>query len=367
MRSFILTVSICFACMHTSIAQQCCPYLDYVYVLPTNPDDNDTISIYFGATTPNMGANLGYSYNIVNNTITILACYYSGSLTALQSYHDTLHLDPVLEGTYSVHYIAQQSSDPDNCVASSSQDSIISFTVSAGCNPPTLSYEVEGPSCYGGYASITLITSGGTPPYTFLWNDGTTSEDVEVFAGTYSVTVTDALGCTDEQEVVITDPPITVFVTLTSTPDYNGSPNCNGTITATVSGGTPPYDILWSNGMTETDSLCEGWYIVTVTDSEGCKYTDSVFVDFFVGIDNILENDLVKIFPNPCHDECMIESRSNITSIHVIDLVGRTLVSNYFQSEHKVALNVSGLGSGVYFLRTRNSQGNSHLSRLIKY
>lgn len=130
--------------------------------------------------------------------------------------------------------------------------------------------------CFGGLTgSIDLSPTGGTPPYSFQWNNGALSEDLNNLpAGNYSVLVTDANGCTNNSyNVSLTEPASAISVTGTSTniPCYGLN---NGTINVTISGGTPGYTYAWSNGsMTEDQvNLPPGSYFLTVTDNNGCTY-----------------------------------------------------------------------------------------------
>ena len=103
---------------------------------------------------------------------------------------------------------------------------------------------------------------------------------------TYTVTVTDANGCTTSDDVTITvaDPIVITHTALT----YNGGWNvscmgeADGEIDLSVTGGEAPYDYSWtgSGGFTSTDEditgLIAGTYMVTVTDANGCMSTHNV-------------------------------------------------------------------------------------------
>jgi exopolysaccharide biosynthesis protein len=123
--------------------------------------------------------------------------------------------------------------------------------------------------------SIDLTVTGGTAPFTYVWSNGATTQDLtNIPAGTYNVTVTDADGCTQTLNgIVITEP---AAIVLTET---HVNANCNGTSTGsidlTVTGGTAPFTYVWSNGATTQDltNIPAGTYNVTVTDAGGCTQT----------------------------------------------------------------------------------------------
>ncbi|MES2592745.1 MAG: PKD domain-containing protein [Bacteroidota bacterium] len=129
-------------------------------------------------------------------------------------------------------------------------------------------------SCFAGSnGAVTASPSGGTAGYTYLWTPGatTTATKTNLSAGTYSVTVTDAQGCTETNWVVITQP--TVAAVSTTKTDETCNYLNNGTATATASGGTPGYTYAWQPGALTTtaiSNLSAGTYTVTATDSKGC-------------------------------------------------------------------------------------------------
>lgn len=129
----------------------------------------------------------------------------------------------------------------------------------------------NNPSCYGSSdGSITLSVSGGTAPYYYNWGYGITTQNrTGLTASTYVVTVTDTKTCTTTATVSLTQPNILV-VSLNYTPAGTGQ--SNGLASVLASGGTVPYQYLWSNGATSAtiNNLPAGDYIVTVTDNNGC-------------------------------------------------------------------------------------------------
>lgn len=127
-------------------------------------------------------------------------------------------------------------------------------------------------TCSNGGGSIDANVTGGTMPYTFSWNSGQTTEDISgLSAGTYTLTVTDAGGCSDQLTVTITNDPGTLAISNIVVTDETCG-NGSGAIDITVSGGTPTYTYAWSNTATTEDisGLTSGTYDVTVTDGAGC-------------------------------------------------------------------------------------------------
>ena len=133
--------------------------------------------------------------------------------------------------------------------------------------------------------AINLVVSGGTPPFTYNWSNGATTEDLSAITnGTYSVIVTDSRGCIKTASYVVSRPlPLTLVL------DQEQQVNCTTrTITnlfeAHVTGGVPPFTINWSSGtvsgannqfMTTTSN---GLITVTITDAIGCTTSQSVTI-----------------------------------------------------------------------------------------
>lgn len=112
--------------------------------------------------------------------------------------------------------------------------------------------------------TLTANVNGGTPPYTYSWNNGSTQQITTATATmNYCVTISDAMGCT-----AVACYNYTNCMMLTSIVEDSTS----NTLSAVVTMGTPPYTYLWNTGSTQTviNVSTAGNYCVTVTDAQGC-------------------------------------------------------------------------------------------------
>jgi len=117
-----------------------------------------------------------------------------------------------------------------------------------------------------------LTVTGGTAPYTYLWSNGAITEDLTgIEAGSYTVTVKDANGCTATATALVSEPD--ALAGSVETEDVLCYGELTGTVSVTVTGGTEPYTYLWNTGATTPDleDLAAGSYILTVTDASLCE------------------------------------------------------------------------------------------------
>lgn len=180
---------------------------------------------------------------------------------------DTLY--NLYAGTYHITVV-----DNNGC------DAIGSVTLTVP--PPLLinNIAVRDVSCFNGNnGSVLAAGSGGTPPYAYLWSSGNTGAlATQLPAGTHSVTLTDASGCTATGTAVLTaPPPLVSSVTSTNATCYKYS---DGSATAAASGGTPPYQYRWSDSQTgaSVTGLPAGTYMVSITDDSFCTHTDTAII-----------------------------------------------------------------------------------------
>ncbi|MCC7246067.1 MAG: gliding motility-associated C-terminal domain-containing protein, partial [Saprospiraceae bacterium] len=138
-------------------------------------------------------------------------------------------------------------------------------------------YQVSGDGVCDGRAQVVYAGQAGIA--SILWSNGATGIETNTLCGgAYSVTVTDAAGCTDVWTDALTAPPsISVESQVVTQVKCHGE--CNGVARVEVNGGVEPYTIKWSTGQqdqgvfegefSEETGLCGGSYSVTVTDDNG--------------------------------------------------------------------------------------------------
>ncbi len=135
--------------------------------------------------------------------------------------------------------------------------------------------------------AINLIVAGGSVPFTYSWSNGATTEDLaNIPAGNYLVTVTDVNGCSKQVQYSINRPPPIITGVVTKTDFDCDTKSVKQTFVAQVSGGVPPYQLVWSNGTVSgtnnemMNTTQNGTVILYVTDAIGCKsnYTFNVNV-----------------------------------------------------------------------------------------
>ncbi len=152
----------------------------------------------------------------------------------------------------------------------------------AGSPTATISASINI-SCFGGNnGSITVTGSGGTLPYTYSWNSApvqTTASASALTAGSYTVTLTDANGCSTTASATITEPPaLSISGTSTNVDCFS---NATGTASVIVTGGSPNYSYAWTpfgGSASGASALTAGSYTCTVTDLNGCVITQSLTV-----------------------------------------------------------------------------------------
>jgi gliding motility-associated-like protein len=147
-----------------------------------------------------------------------------------------------------------------------------SVTVTAFSLPVLSAPIISNVDCHGSSTGSVLISAaGGLAPYQYLWSDGqTVSEATGLKKGNYSLTVKDANLCSVTKSVNIAEPDSLAVVANSIGPRCSDAGD--GSISLTITGGTSPYSVSWSGGLTGTtiSNLQASVYNATVTDANNC-------------------------------------------------------------------------------------------------
>lgn len=225
----------------------------------------------------------------VSATVTQPSCSYNTGSVSLSSTGGTGAItysgsatSSLTTGTYSYTV-----TDANGCTASTtatiSAPSAISYTsttaTNISCNNSNGGAHADGTATVNG-------ASGGTGSLSYSWSNGATSNPATGLSApaTYSVTITDANGCSTTGSVTVGQPTLLTIgktVTNVSCNSSNGGSSNNGSIVTTVSGGTSGYTYSWSGGATTANrtGLSAGTYSLTVTDAKGCTATTTATVN----------------------------------------------------------------------------------------
>ncbi len=174
------------------------------------------------------------------------------------------------QGTYQVEV-----TDNNGDVVTKSIDVNNHFTV------PIVSVLPTNSTCNGSNeGSLLVSTSSGTAPYTYTFSGSTFISNVtaaspitvsNLSVGTYTVTTTDANGCSTSTSVTLSEPDIIQVTNLVAT-NASCTTSADGSISLDVNGGTAPFTFLWNNGTTTKDltNVIAGNYSLQITDANGC-------------------------------------------------------------------------------------------------
>lgn len=205
----------------------------------------------------------------------------------------------------------------------------------------------EAVTCFGasdGSADIVIIS--GTAPFEYLWNTGdTTATILAQPAGNYTVTVSDANNCVIIRTIAIGSPDaLQIENSIIINVDCFG--NASGSVEVVVSGGTAPYDLLWSNGETDDriENLEAGVYPLTCTDANDCVFSTSFTINEPPALD-------VQIAGT---NETAVGAADGTLSASVS---GGTQMYHYLWNTGDTTATLSGLSPGIYLLSVTDENG----------
>lgn len=203
-------------------------------------------------------------------------------------------------------------------------------------------------TCADGSAQVVVTGNNGTLSY--AWSNGGTSDTIQnVLPGSYTVVVTDSAGCSDSLTINIGYGVCGSFAGTTSSTLASCGSCADGSATITPVGNNGNVTYLWSNGDTTATSsnLLPGTYTVTITDTAGCVYVDSVTVNFGTAVVEISENSFAGLYPNPSTGVFQLSlnfEKATDTQVLIYNILGEVVytksMSGAVKGQTQINLNV---------------------------
>jgi hypothetical protein len=313
------------------------PELKFDYAYATYTGEVDSLLLYYstdGGSTYALMQSLDGGANGVLNTGGMVTTAFVPTANQWDSYNISLP-----SGTNKIRFTAISAWGNNLYIDNVKvQDAVLPIGLNALVEPVSCNANDDG--------AIDLTVTGGVPPYTYRWNNGSVTQDMTgLDAGNYIVTVTDAASIAATGEWTVTQPSEVSFLGETSNVTCYGGNNGSITISETI-GGTPPYGYLWSTGATTSfiNGLMAGEYSVTVSDANGCMA---------IGMPQIDQPS--EIIPSGVivQASCPQSSDGGIN----LSVNGGTTPYTYLWSTGSVTEDISGLGTGSYTVTI--TDGNS--------
>jgi hypothetical protein len=267
----------------------------------------------------------------------------------------TATINGLVAGTYSC-----VATDINGCSVTNSvtvtQPTQLSSTVSSSTNPST---------CTSTDGSIDMTTNGGTPGYSYLWNNSATTEDIAgLGGGIYTVTVTDANSCTASISVTLSAPNApSASLVLTDTL------LCEQPGTITLNGGFPAGGTWSGPGVSgsQFDPMAAGagihTIVYTIYDSlSGCSgfATDTIEVQICIGVEEYQLNQ-VSVYPNPNNGMFTVIT-STYADMMIYDAQGKLVAAQKVQANVQNQINIES--SGMYLITIVAADGSRTTQRV---
>lgn len=273
------------------------------------------------------------SCNQAQGTATASGSGGTGNYTYLWSNNQTAaHLTNLPAGSYSVVV-----TDANSCTASAS-------TIISNSSSLTFTRSFTPVSCYGNAdGGISVRATSGKGPFSYLWNTGDRDTILSnLSAGTYYLTITDADRCDKRDTVVIAQPDELIISLDITSPSCNGSQD--GFASVQLTGGTPNYFIMWSDGNNTSISgqLGAGSHEITVTDSKQCE-TSKTFV--------VTEPAAIVFNPSVINVSCHGNEDGNI----LLNPSGGTPGYSYLWNTNATSANLEFVSAGTYSVTITDS------------
>ena len=243
-----------------------------------------------------------------------------------------------------------------------STELLINAYISSSCSSLSANIDsITDVSCFGGsngYIYVTTFGTQGNVNYDWSAGGGTNEDPGGLTAGTYDLVYTDSLGCNNSLSAVVDEPNILAI----SETVINENTGGDGSINLTITGGTPPYNYLWTNAATAENisGLVAGSYSCTITDANSCSTQATILVGSPSGIINNSTEKDIKLIPNPNNGLFIIKSEKSINLINhivIINTIGQNVYTRTVKNADFLEVNTN-LNPGIYFVHISTESGS---------
>lgn len=221
--------------------------------------------------------------------------------------------------------------------------------------------DITCPGYADGEFYINVIS--GKPDYTFTVFDSIVDDTItNLDEGLYKLIIKDDNNCIDSLSFYINERPLPPFVISTQNDDPD-TDELEGVITIFAT----DYFFLWEDGSTESvlDSLGNGDYSVTLTDSHGCEIDTTIRLEAVNNINGVIGLE-INVYPNPARDIVYIDMLDgSLTQINMVSTTGEAIPLPPFieSGENQYQLDVSNVTSGIYYLFIKQNGKSNYVKR----
>lgn len=212
--------------------------------------------------------------------------------------------------------------------------------------------------CFGDVNGEISMLVDGTKPITVKWldNNGSQNPRGNLMVGTYTAEISDKNGCKDQSTYEIKEPE---KLEVTADGSKTWGELDKGTAWVTITGGTEPYEVLWSDADESTTdtikNLPQGLYLAKVTDKNDCTAQATYQVEKLpVGVRNA-EMSFISVFPNPTTGSVFVKNaHSENANVWVLNSLGQTISTQVIPADQTVEMKLENQPNGVYLIKSQS-------------